>query len=98
MGARCGRRAPSERDEEWTIVGESSEHQEALRKLRLSFGRGMRALGDLRKKELSHEYAFMTTDERWSWLTLRKVRAREFKEQQTLLEYLKRQREAQLAR
>ncbi len=99
MGGLCARRAAEAHEERQQACTQavSAEHLVALGVRQKRFGQAMHELGRLRKQGLEPRPC-MTAAERWEWLAMRKVRARSFKADQTLLECLKRDREAELRR
>ena len=71
----------------------SAAHLKALGAVRRRFGRAMHELGKLKKR--GREQEILNPEARWQWLTFRKVKGRRFKDDQTMLELLKRDREAE---
>ncbi len=80
--------------EGFEVIGQQREAAQpsvALQNLRKKFAAQMKELGTLRKSQLPE-----SPQDRWQRFVERKVKGRNFKENQTLLEYFKRMREAEL--
>lgn len=62
--------------------------------MRREFAANMKFVGQLRKKAQTRE-EFGPPTKNWEWLVFRKIRGRQFHDQQVLLEWIRRTREAE---
>lgn len=74
---------------------QSVQHLAAFKKLRKEFGQKMKFIGRLRQDGKARVQVGDAV-QNWTWFAYRKLHARQFHEQQVLLEKLKRDREAEM--
>ena len=96
MGAFCARRREIQIDDTVVPHGQVSvAHAHALRKLRKKFAQQMKDIGEFRKKASYHTLHLPQLG-KWTWLAFRKLKAREFHENQMVLTTIRRSTQAEM--